>query len=247
MHWAGNMICISKSENKACLLGWLTNLWDLGIPHLGKYDAWKIPWRELPGRLQFVGSQQVRHDWEHAHTHPKLKKKKKKSKSNINNNNNKHIIGNKASPQMIIIQCILMQQPCKKVCLSIYLSHWFLFLDHISIPTQENKRELSLPVQEVWISLRVNSTEIDLLYCLTMSKDLWYPISSHIVFVIGKGRNSGSGGRSARFGVEGWDVEPWNRDVANHGFQGYDSISDPYQEAHWAFPWEGWTPESSSM
>lgn len=38
--------------------------------------------------------------------------------------------------------------------------------------TQENKRELSFPVQEVWISLRVNSTEIDLLYCLTMSKDL---------------------------------------------------------------------------
>ena len=53
---------------------------------------------------------------ESMHTHTQNLKKKKKSKSNINNNNNnnKHIIGNKASPQMIIIQCILMQQPCKK-------------------------------------------------------------------------------------------------------------------------------------
>ena len=210
MHWVGNMICISKSENKAYLLGWLTNLWVLGISHLGKCDAWKIPWRELPGRLQFVESQWVRHDWEHADTHPKLKKKKTiKVKAKTKNNNNRHIIGNKASPQMIIIQCILMQQPCKKsVCLSIYLSHWFLFLDHMLMQTQKNKRELSLPVQEVWISLRVNSTEIDLLYCLTMSKDLWYPISSLIVFVIGKERNSGSGSRSARFGVEGLRCGP---------------------------------------
>ena len=25
--------------------------------------AWKIPWMEEPGRLQFMGSQRVRHDW----------------------------------------------------------------------------------------------------------------------------------------------------------------------------------------
>ena len=24
--------------------------------------AWRIPWREEPGRLQFIGSQRVRHD-----------------------------------------------------------------------------------------------------------------------------------------------------------------------------------------
>lgn len=143
------------------------------------------------------------------HTPKTLKKKTIKVKAKTKNNNNRYIIGNKASPQMIIIQCILMQQPCKKsVCLSIYLSHWFLFLDHMLMQTQKNKRELSLPVQEVWISLRVNSTEIDLLYCLTMSKDLWYPISSLIVFVIGKERNSGSGSRSARFGVEGLRCGP---------------------------------------
>ena len=26
--------------------------------------AWKIPWTEKPGGLQFIGSQRVRHDWE---------------------------------------------------------------------------------------------------------------------------------------------------------------------------------------
>ena len=25
--------------------------------------AWRIPWREEPGRLQYMGSQRVRHDW----------------------------------------------------------------------------------------------------------------------------------------------------------------------------------------
>ena len=25
--------------------------------------AWKIPWMEKPGRLQYMGSQRVRHDW----------------------------------------------------------------------------------------------------------------------------------------------------------------------------------------
>ena len=25
--------------------------------------AWKIPWTEEPGGLQFMGSQRVRHDW----------------------------------------------------------------------------------------------------------------------------------------------------------------------------------------
>ena len=35
--------------------------------------AWRIPWTEEPGRLQFIGSQKVRHNWSdlvcaHAHT-----------------------------------------------------------------------------------------------------------------------------------------------------------------------------------
>ena len=50
------------------------NAGDLGQP-LGREDllekemathssilAWKIPWMEEPGRLQFMGSQRVRHD-----------------------------------------------------------------------------------------------------------------------------------------------------------------------------------------
>ena len=34
--------------------------------------AWKIPWTEETGRVQFMGSQRVRHDWAtntHTHTH----------------------------------------------------------------------------------------------------------------------------------------------------------------------------------
>ena len=34
--------------------------------------AWKIPWTEEPGRLQFMGSQRARHAWvtnTHSHTH----------------------------------------------------------------------------------------------------------------------------------------------------------------------------------
>ena len=30
--------------------------------------AWKIPWMEEPGELQFMGSQRVRHNWAHSTT-----------------------------------------------------------------------------------------------------------------------------------------------------------------------------------
>ena len=30
--------------------------------------AWKIPWTEEPGTLQFMGSQRVRHDWATEHS-----------------------------------------------------------------------------------------------------------------------------------------------------------------------------------
>ena len=48
---------------------------ETGVPSLGQEDplekgmaihssilAWEIPWTEKPGRLQFMGSQRVRHD-----------------------------------------------------------------------------------------------------------------------------------------------------------------------------------------
>lgn len=69
--------------------------------------------------------------------------------------------------------------------------------------TQKNKREPSLPAQEVWISLRGNSIEIDLLYCLIMSKDPDIYFILFIVFVIGKERNSGSGSQVPDLGLKG--------------------------------------------
>ena len=52
------------------------------VPSLGREDplekemaahfstiAWKTPWMEEPGRLQSMGLQRVRHDWEALHTH----------------------------------------------------------------------------------------------------------------------------------------------------------------------------------
>ena len=49
--------------------------WVGKIPLEGKASyssilAWKIPWIEEPGGLQFIGSQRVRHNWvaEHAHS-----------------------------------------------------------------------------------------------------------------------------------------------------------------------------------
>ena len=51
-------------------------MWETRVRSLGREDplekemathsstlAWRIPWREEPGRLQSMGSQRVRHDW----------------------------------------------------------------------------------------------------------------------------------------------------------------------------------------
>ena len=53
----------------------LPGMWETRVQSLGREDplekemanhsstlAWKIPWREEPGRLQSMGSQRVRHD-----------------------------------------------------------------------------------------------------------------------------------------------------------------------------------------
>ena len=55
----------------------LPGMWETRVWSLGREDplekemathssilAWRIPWREEPGRLQSMGSQRVRHDWE---------------------------------------------------------------------------------------------------------------------------------------------------------------------------------------
>ena len=54
----------------------LPGMWETLVRSLGREDplekemathsstlAWRIPWREEPGRLQSMGSQRVRHDW----------------------------------------------------------------------------------------------------------------------------------------------------------------------------------------
>ena len=50
------------------------DLWVGKIPWRRKWQpapvfhAWRIPWTEEPRGLQSMGSQRVRHDWEHTHT-----------------------------------------------------------------------------------------------------------------------------------------------------------------------------------
>ena len=43
-------------------LGWDDPL-EKGIATYSSVLAWRIPWTEEPGRLQFMGSQRVRHDF----------------------------------------------------------------------------------------------------------------------------------------------------------------------------------------
>ena len=43
-------------------LGWEDSL-QKGMATHSSIFAWRIPWTEEPGRLQFMGSQRVRHDW----------------------------------------------------------------------------------------------------------------------------------------------------------------------------------------
>ena len=60
----------------------LPTMWETWVQSLGREDflekemathssilAWKIPWMEEPGVLQFMGSQRVGHDWANSATH----------------------------------------------------------------------------------------------------------------------------------------------------------------------------------
>ena len=59
------------------LVAQMPTMWETQVQSLGWKDplekemtihsstvAWKIPWMEEPGSLQFMGSQRVGHDWE---------------------------------------------------------------------------------------------------------------------------------------------------------------------------------------
>ena len=66
-----------KASLVAQRLKHLPAMWETWVRSLGRKDplekekathssilAWRIPWTKEPGRLQSVGSQRVRHDWE---------------------------------------------------------------------------------------------------------------------------------------------------------------------------------------
>ena len=49
-------------ETQAWSLGWEDHL-EKGMTTHSSIHAWEIPWTEKPGRLQFKGSQRLRHNW----------------------------------------------------------------------------------------------------------------------------------------------------------------------------------------
>ena len=55
-------------ETWAHSLGWEDPL-EKGMATHSSILAWRIPWREEPGRLQSMGSQRVGHDWATSLTH----------------------------------------------------------------------------------------------------------------------------------------------------------------------------------
>ena len=59
----------AKQERQVWSLGWKDPLEEGMAAHSGIL-AWRIPWAEEPGRLQYIGSQRVGHDWSNlAHMH----------------------------------------------------------------------------------------------------------------------------------------------------------------------------------
>ena len=53
-------------ETWVCSLGWEDRIEEEMATH-SSILVWKIPWTEEPGRLQFTGSQRVRHTYIHTH------------------------------------------------------------------------------------------------------------------------------------------------------------------------------------
>ena len=77
--WASQMALMVKNL-LLVQIGLRDGIWSLGQEDLleegmATYSsilAWRIPWTEDPGRLQFLGSHKVVHDWSdliHSHTH----------------------------------------------------------------------------------------------------------------------------------------------------------------------------------
>ena len=69
--WASLMVQLVKNPLAVCetwvpSLGWEDPLEEVMATH-SRILAWRIPWTEEPGRLQFMGSQKVWHDWATKH------------------------------------------------------------------------------------------------------------------------------------------------------------------------------------
>ena len=64
----------SNNKELACNAGDLSSIpgWEdpleKGMAIHSSIPAWRIPWTEEPGGLQFMGSQRVRHDWVYKHS-----------------------------------------------------------------------------------------------------------------------------------------------------------------------------------
>ena len=61
----------TMQETQVPFLGW-EDLLEKEMATHSSFLAWKIPWKEEPGRLQSMGSQRVGHDFVTEHTHREL-------------------------------------------------------------------------------------------------------------------------------------------------------------------------------
>ena len=74
--WLSDWTELSWLKNEEAIVKHLPTMQETSVQCLGGEDplekemathfsilAWRIPWTEEPGRLQFMGSQRVRHDW----------------------------------------------------------------------------------------------------------------------------------------------------------------------------------------
>ena len=65
---AGKESICNAGDTEVCLIPGLGRSFEEGNGNHSSILAWKIPWTEEPGRLQFNESQRVIHDWAIKHT-----------------------------------------------------------------------------------------------------------------------------------------------------------------------------------
>ena len=71
-HWLSGKKNLSAMQETQEMWVWSLGLEDPLEKEMATHSsilAWKIPWMEETGELQYVGLQRVRHDWATKHTH----------------------------------------------------------------------------------------------------------------------------------------------------------------------------------